>query len=989
MTAYRFVPWTRQGLVAGIVDPDPLDGTMQSHANIPARVQVNNGTQVGVDVSLYGPGDVIGVDGRGIVRVDPTPSATNVEPNYLAAIEFHRPDFPWMFTPASPGTNQRLRPWLVLVVVGRDTSNLRHLRARPLPSVDVDISELQPLDDSWAWAHAQVITEEDSSQAILDTLRSQPELAVSRLLCPRRLERDSEYRACLVPAFAAGVRAGLGLGPDDADVELAPAWSGDTGRIELPVYHHWEFATGPAGDFESLARRLGPPAFPLDVGTTPVFIGRADPGMPNLAAPDDVVMAEGALVGPFHDTTDGPIDPGSGWSDALTDMIGAGAARLDGSADETTPIAPPLHGGWPAGVQEVPSAEPTWVRELNLDPRARIAAGVGVGVVKAEQETLVHDAWSQVGDLRSANALVERGRWSREVLAVIHRRLFDNQGEQVFRVATPAHGRVLVDDSTVAARLRDSSVPDAVSSPAFRRMASRRGSLRRRAIRRQEATASPPSIVTRLDTGALRVKPADITPDALTTAKALDVLGKIDGSGQVDLRPIGGKRSVNAKLVRSVRSAKVGLGRLPKTTTIVARLDLKTKGVILDRNVFVGGLGGVVLSGERTSTVVEPAGPRGGDIISGGDIVVGDGPGTPGGRRPKPRSKAEQKIILNRFTRALGDYVATLAEPEPEPTRPSLELDRVRAALRKNTDPRELVPRRVASMIKVADAGNDPVVTVEPDLGGLMGTPRLNRPVYEIVAEHEPEWLLPGVGNIPIDTVAVLATNPRFVDALMAGANSEVLAELVWREYPTRRDGTPLRHFWDRTDGAPDIPELRDVEPSDGLGRLGGADGTGDVVMVVRSELLRRYPDAILSLVKATADGGLSEVPSHQLDPILRGRIDPDITFVGFDISIENVLAGAGFHFVIQQQPTGPRFGFDLTAAEPGTPATWRDATWTDVGVEPGGYLSSAPAGVTMPSDPGGATWMTNAAHLAIITMQQPVRVAIHAHELLRTQVAP
>ena len=66
----------------------------------------------------------------------------------------------------------------------------------------------------------------------------------------------ARWFACLVPAFDAGVRRGLGQQPV-ADQPLGPAWS-DEADITLPLYFHWEFSTGPAGDFESLARRLSP-----------------------------------------------------------------------------------------------------------------------------------------------------------------------------------------------------------------------------------------------------------------------------------------------------------------------------------------------------------------------------------------------------------------------------------------------------------------------------------------------------------------------------------------------------------------------------------------------------------------------------------------------------------------------------------------------------------------------------------------------------------
>ena len=38
--------------------------------------------------------------------------------------------------------------------------------------------------------------------------------------------------------------------------QLAPAWDAARTQVELPVYFHWEFATGRDGDFETLADLL-------------------------------------------------------------------------------------------------------------------------------------------------------------------------------------------------------------------------------------------------------------------------------------------------------------------------------------------------------------------------------------------------------------------------------------------------------------------------------------------------------------------------------------------------------------------------------------------------------------------------------------------------------------------------------------------------------------------------------------------------------------
>ena len=58
------------------------------------------------NVELYGPGDVVGIDPRHIIRTEPRDFTVNYEPNYLCGIEFDAPDFPWLFTPAAPKGDQ-------------------------------------------------------------------------------------------------------------------------------------------------------------------------------------------------------------------------------------------------------------------------------------------------------------------------------------------------------------------------------------------------------------------------------------------------------------------------------------------------------------------------------------------------------------------------------------------------------------------------------------------------------------------------------------------------------------------------------------------------------------------------------------------------------------------------------------------------------------------------------------------------------------------
>src|SRR2546423_1055665 len=116
---YTFLPWLRQGLAAGIDAPDNLGAPTPSHAraSIPVNFLVatqpaTTGEPVSKTPQLLGPGDVVGINPRAIVKTEPRNWITDFEANYLPYIEFYEEDFPWRFTPARAVSNDdRLRPW--------------------------------------------------------------------------------------------------------------------------------------------------------------------------------------------------------------------------------------------------------------------------------------------------------------------------------------------------------------------------------------------------------------------------------------------------------------------------------------------------------------------------------------------------------------------------------------------------------------------------------------------------------------------------------------------------------------------------------------------------------------------------------------------------------------------------------------------------------------------------------------------------------------
>ena len=113
--------------------------------------------------------------------------------------------------------------------------------------------------------------------------------------------------------------------------------------------------------------------------------------------------------------------------------------------------------------------------------------------------------------------------------------------------------------------------------------------------------------------------------------------------------------------------------------------------------------------------------------------------------------------------------------------------------------------------------------------------------------------------------------NRRFIEAYMIGINHEMGRELVWREFPTDQRGTIFGYFWDPTvlepkektgaeKGAePEKPEYKpppDVNDihkwTKKLGQNKERWQEGNLVLVIKGDLIRRYPGTIVYAQKTT-----------------------------------------------------------------------------------------------------------------------------------------
>jgi hypothetical protein len=361
---------------------------------------------------------------------------------------------------------------------------------------------------------------------------------------------------------------------------------------------------------------------------------------------------------------------------------------------------------------------------------------------------------------------------------------------------------------------------------------------------------------------------------------------------------------------------------------------------------------------------------------------------------PMPRTEAQAMIRFERTM--LGVFRDQgFSKPVDEGRLQAFDLTTVSSSLISRIDPVVMVTKRVQELVKLDGAslptglGAELGISVTPLLDRAMAAPDLPAPTYRYLAEYDQERFCPGIGIVPPNSITLLETNPRFIESFMVGLNYEMNRELLWREFPTDQRGTPFRFFWHWLDGIPDIPPIHSWRTNTRVGsNTRGAGAGGQIVMLVRGELIRRYPNAVMLAWKAEPTGQTLKDPPAGGDielPVFQGKLDPDIIFAGFKLSDEDLLQNGGWFFLIQEQETEPRFGLDVPTQPLGALTEWPDATWAHAGVDEGGYLNLQNADSRIKRTIDGLTFGANAAHMASITLQQPMRVAVHARFLIES----
>jgi hypothetical protein len=1108
---YSFLPYLRVGLANKISQPDQdpvqLRATFDLQLNLEGKA-VGGGAPLNetIDhqVQLYGPGDVIGIDARAIFKTEPLNWITNFEANYLPYVDFYDEDFAWRYTPSrADDALHRLRPWLVLVVLEEgEFDDGKDLRGKPLPFIVVDGAgaKFPPAEQLWAWAHVHVNRDLAGSETEITStnmnavlpkldgvLKNDPDVAYSRILCPRRLKPNAAYHAFVIPSFESGRKAGLGEEVVSAFASES-AWGRHPDQTQFPYYHRWFFRTGTLGDFEYLVRLLKPKPADDRVGRRDMDLQSPGWNIPGLD-PDEplggILRLGGALRVPLEVIRDvDDFNKYEHWADAgYPQPIQTATARFldladdyqkpapnpqiipdpDNALDPDPLITPPLYGRWHAAVDRlltdangaaVPNVH-NWIHELNLDPRFRVPAGFGTTVVQQHQEEYMNVAWQQIGDVLQANRLIRFAQLMGETLWQWHTRSFQPllmRPDKLMMLTAPVEKRIVVQNATIAHRLKMSRVPPVAVSAQMRKITRPRS----RAITRLPFAAqnlAPQALVGRLNEGALRPAPPKVTPAGIRTEQVLaeQVQPALTPRWLADLLrryPWLPNATVVAAVALLVLASLVAPAWLVLIAGVLVGLPLvrfyrqmaEIQRQLAQPQIFA--------DGAQTPAIVSQA-PKS------PDFRISDP-----GETYRPTIGASDSPEAVRFKAAVKDmYAVDVAARAAAyvPPKQALDLGLIARETLASLHPDRSVPRLVLDRILLPERFRNRFDPARID--EVMNYPRFDLPMYKPLVDLSKEYFLPNINLIEPDSITLLETNQKFIESYMVGINHEMARELLWREYPTDQRGSYFRQFWDVSAYLPeagadleqlkeklrDIPELHRWTAASALGdhdnREVGGTKEEEVVLVIRGELLKKYPTAVIYAQRAkwrmkpnpngpgevidnTKERDLADIPAGLEDspprtivktPLYSAKVDPDIYFFGFDLTAAVAKGSDGSHpgdedkpgwfFVLKERPGEPRFGLDVGGPN-AVKHTWNDLAWEDAapGVPEGGFLqitsATAPIGLTKPTDTTQAefeeeleqynddnqvVWRqdADAADLAYVLYQVPVMVAVHGSEML------
>lgn len=290
-----------------------------------------------------------------------------------------------------------------------------------------------------------------------------------------------------------------------------------------------------------------------------------------------------------------------------------------------------------------------------------------------------------------------------------------------------------------------------------------------------------------------------------------------------------------------------------------------------------------------------------------------------------------------------------------------------------------------------------------------MAYPEIDQPMYELLKEISPDYIIPNLHKLPENSATVMKVNMRFLESLFVGLNHEMSRELLWREYPTDQRGSYIRTFWDKSDsiGTPTEENNYDINNELHAWNAGLGDNNESeisyLVLVLRGKLLQKFPDTVIFAQQAEFVNPLTGTPTQQqikdaprklktnglsIFPEFTAKLGTDVTLVAFNMTRQTALgqngdgdylaSDAGYYFALQERPGQLRFGAD--AAESLDYNSWDNLHWGQMGTA---QILNTLTLIEQPNENYFSIWGKSSADMATILTQLPVLFLVHSKDMI------
>lgn len=979
---YSFLPYIRNGLNNFLTQVDSPTGSSPSQrTNLKLKIgltadKVQGGTQdstVEKDFALKGPGDVTGINKNSIVKIHPENWVTNFEPNYLPFIEFYDEDFCWRYTPAtyrndgnSSQYKYRLRPWMTLVVLMDDEFELIQTPdGKQAIKTKKTANIIFPKQESlWAWAHVHVNENLAEGEDPIGNTDQNITKAINKL-------KNSVLKQT----------------PDKVVSRLVSS------RRLLPNTGYTAFLIP---TFET-GRRAG-------LGLEP-FNGT------------QVQMLQGAWNAQTPAGTEYPIyhqwyfkTGGAGDFESLVRLLQPRVLnqtvgkRLMDLQKSNNPLLEAINPPRPTinlqGIaQPIDSIADSWSLSETNPYTKEIRKIINKPATILDQVEMadpiiappIYGKWHAVQD--SVPEVPTAGpNWMQEVNLDPRFRVFAGAGVETIRRNQEEYMNIAWEQI--------GEVMEANRKLLYLQL-TRQANL---AIYNRHLKTLNNELLLNISSPAHQ--------RMINNNKQFTLFKEVDNS-RIPVSMLSGAyrrlTRANSTLMKGIALTNSSLN----TTAILSDINSGTTQIITPYQPPAGQVSYNIWEPDQLTYEFTMSLPQNAGFQFSDPGVIASSP-YPGNLTPPVQAMVESIASLHGMIENLPDYYFEL--------KPSLSLANSRSTILSRTEPKANALAIANNFIQLHNVKGQALQLLNTNY--IMAAPKIKIPMYEELAKLSPDWIMPGLGDIEMNSINMLQVNQKYLESYMLGLNYEMGRELMWRGFPTDQRGTYFSFFWGYNDSIQNLivdneseqifnlDNYRDIEDihkwritpnliTSPLKKLGTNSartaGPSLLVLTIRGELLRKYPGTVIYLQKAKfldTNQPRESIEGTEVYPVFSGKVEPDIYLLGFPIDAATIRGtgyGAnkdpGYFVVFQERSTEVRFGADeASLVSPPSIVSWDDLSWGNLKANPSldGFIDvDRTITVSDANNPDKVDWNWNSATVAYALHQSPVKLNVHAEGLI------